>query len=156
MAPGSVGVPLHGGAGDIHDSSEFYSFAGGRIRNGIITVSWALTDMLEAHGGFACIPGSHKSNLPRPPTLSEEESLQHVPLQAGDVLVFSGAIAHRGTKWNGPHPRRALLFKYAPHHLAWSRAYLSWPPALLECLTSEQQQLFEPPYTFAGQGIGVG
>lgn len=156
MAPGTTGVPLHGGAKDVEDQSEFYSFADGRMRNGITTVSWALTDMLAEHGGFACIPGSHKSSLSRPASLNEAESLVHVPMRAGDVLIFTGAIAHSGTRWVGPHSRRSLLFKYAPRHIAWGRFYLSWPREMLDLLTPEQRQLFNPPYCFQNDGIGVG
>jgi hypothetical protein len=156
MAPGTKGVPLHGGAKDVEDMSEYYSVADGRLRNGITTVNWALTDMLPEHGGFACIPGSHKSALPRPAGLDEAEALVHVPLRAGDVLVFTGALAHSGTRWLGPHGRRSLLFKYAPRHLAWARFYLTWPQGLLDTLDAEQRRLFAPPYCFRREGIGVG
>lgn len=156
MAPGTKGVPLHGGAKDVEDMSEYYSVADGRLRNGITTVCWALTDMLPENGGFACIPGSHKSALPRPATLDADECLVHVPLKAGDVLVFTGAMAHSGTRWHGPHTRRSLLFKYAPRHIAWGRFYLSWPQELLDALDAEQRKLFAPPHCFRSDGIGVG
>ena len=155
MRPGTTGVPLHGGAKEV-DLTEQYAAGDGRIRCGITTVSWALTDMLASQGGFACIPGSHKSSLRRPASLAEEGTCLHVPLRAGDVLVFTSALAHRGSEWTGPHERRALLFKYAPVHLAWSRAYLSWRPDLIEQLTPEQRVLFQPPHCFEGSGIGVG
>lgn len=156
MAPGTKGVPLHGGAKDVEDMSEYYSVSDGRLRNGITTVCWALTDMLPEHGGFACIPGSHKSALPRPSTLDEAECLVPISLKAGDVLIFTGALAHSGTRWFGPHWRRSLLFKYAPRHLAWGRFYLSWPRELLETLDAEQRKLFAPPHCFRNAGIGVG
>jgi hypothetical protein len=156
MSPGTTGVPLHGGARDIDDQSEYYYMADGRIRNGITTVSWALTDMLSGHGGFACIPGSHKSFFPRPASLREEECVTHVPLNAGDVVIFTGAVAHRGTYWAGPHRRRSLLFKYAPRHMAWTRFYSAWPREILDSLTPEQRRLFDPPGSFQGDGIGVG
>jgi hypothetical protein len=156
MAPGTTGVPLHGGAKDVESQSEYYSFADGRMRTGITTVSWALTDMLGEHGGFACIPGSHKSCLSRPSSLSEDECLVRVQLRAGDVLIFTGAIAHRGTLWTGPHTRRSLLFKYAPRHIAWGRFYLSWPSEMLDLLTPEQRKLFNPPHCYESDGIGVG
>lgn len=156
MAPGTTGVPLHGGAGHVPDEAEYYQFANGTMRNGITTVSWALTDMLAENGGFACIPGSHKSNLPKPESLSEEQCVTHVPLRAGDVLVFTGTLAHRGTYWAGPHERRSLLFKYAPRHLAWSPAYVTWPRELLDRLTDQQRVLFDAPHVFDGGGIGVG
>ncbi|HWS53000.1 MAG TPA: phytanoyl-CoA dioxygenase family protein [Pyrinomonadaceae bacterium] len=156
MLPGMTGVPLHGGAKDVEDMSEYYSVVDGRPRSGITTVCWALTDMLAEHGGFACIPGSHKSGLRRPADLDETECLEHVPLRAGDVLVFTGAISHRGTRWAGPHARRSLLFKYAPRHIAWGRFYLSWPRELVDALDAEQRRLFAPPHCFRGDGIGVG
>jgi hypothetical protein len=155
MLPGSNGVPLHGGAKDVDDQSEYYSVVDGAIRNGITTASWALTDMLPEHGCFACIPGSHKSCVSRPESSVVEEALEDVPLRAGDVVVFTGAVAHRGPTWRGPHERRSLLFKYAPRHLAWSREYLSWPAELLDVLTPEQRTLFVPPYCFDGAGVGV-
>jgi hypothetical protein len=155
MVPGTTGVPLHGGAMDLEDQSEYYLFSGGRIRNGIMTVSWALTDALFEHGGFACIPGSHKSCLPRPDLLPEE-CLVHVPVRAGDVIIFTGALAHRGTHWAGPHHRRSLLFKYAPRHIAWSRSCFSWPRELLDLLTTDQRQLFHPPGGLESDDIGVG
>ncbi|HEY0376711.1 MAG TPA: phytanoyl-CoA dioxygenase family protein [Pyrinomonadaceae bacterium] len=156
MVPGTTGVPLHGGAKDVEDMSEYYAVVDGRPRSGITTVCWALTDMLPENGGFACIPGSHKSGLPRPAALDEAECLVQVPLSAGDVLVFTGAIAHRGMLWAGPHSRRSLLFKYAPRHIAWARFYLSWPRELLDALNPEQRSLFEPPHCFRREGIGVG
>lgn len=156
MSPGTTGVPLHGGARDVDDQSEYYCTVDGKVRNGITTVSWALTDMLSDHGGFACIPGSHKSFLPRPTSLEEDECLVHVPLKAGDVVIFTGAVAHRGTHWSGPHQRRSLLFKYAPSHIAWARFYSTWPSEILDLLTPEQRQLFDPPGCFQGEGIGVG
>jgi hypothetical protein len=156
MAPETTGVPLHGGAKDVDDQSEYYSVVDGVIRNGIVTASWALTDMLAEHGGFACIPGSHKSGLSRPASPAVAQALEHVPLHSGDVVVFTSAIAHRGLTWHGPHERRSLLFKYAPRHLAWSPQYMSWPADLLAVLTSEQRALFVPPHCFEGAGIGVG
>lgn len=156
MLPGTTGVPLHGGARDIDDQSEYYYMADGRVRNGITTVSWALTDMLSEHGGFACIPGSHKSFFRRPTCLKEDESVTHVPLKAGDVVIFTGALAHRGTYWAGPHQRRSLLFKYAPSHMAWARFYSTWPRETLDLLTPEQKRLFDSPGCFQGDGIGVG
>lgn len=155
MDPGFRGVPLHGGASDLPDQTQYHAFRDGRVLSGIVTVSWALTDMLAEHGGLACIPGSHKSNLPRPRSLSLDEHLAHVPLRAGDAVAFNSAVAHAGTLWKGPHQRRALLFKYAPRHLAWSPAYRSWPAELLLELTPEQRRLFDPPHSFDGEGVGV-
>ena len=34
--------------------------------NGLVVVSYALGDVRPGDGGFAAVPGSHKSNLPCP------------------------------------------------------------------------------------------
>lgn len=155
MRPGTRGVPLHGGAADTVEGPEYYRFDGGRPRNGIVTVSWALNRSDASSGGFACIPGSHKSNVPRPATVTEAET-EVVALSAGDALVFTSAIAHCGTLWTGPGTRRVLLFKYAPPHVAWSRCYEQWPSDVIASLTEEQRPLFEPPSILGASRIGIG
>ena len=37
-----------------------------RIRTGMIVVAFALQENAEEDGGFACIPGSHKSDFAVP------------------------------------------------------------------------------------------
>jgi hypothetical protein len=148
-------LALHGGG---HGMDEgFYSCKGGQIRTGLTVVSWALSDTPATGGGFACIPGSHKANfhlpefadaffagemvaLPEAPDLIRE-----VPVRAGDVLIFTEALAHAATSWQGQDPRWALLFKYCPAWAAWARHR---PPSAetLDALSPRQQQLFEAPY----------
>lgn len=146
MRTGTRGLPLHGGKQDVEDDTEFFRVSDGRMLNGVTTVSWALTDMLSGDGGFACIPGSHKSNYGRPQSWCiEDDVVCQVPLRAGDVVVFTGAIAHGTKPWHARHERRSLLFKYAPGHLAWSCGYLDWPPDLRRELSPAQAALLEPP-----------
>ncbi|MFI7080183.1 phytanoyl-CoA dioxygenase family protein [Micromonospora sp. NPDC049903] len=147
MRAGTTGLPLHGGALEADGQSEFYHFHHGRMANGVITVSWALTDMLAGQGGFVCIPGSHKSNHPLPKSWDyRAEAVHHVPMAAGDVLVFNGAMAHGTHPWHADHERRSVMFKYAPGHLAWSKVYLDWAAELRQSLSPRQQALLEPPY----------
>jgi len=147
MRSGTSGLPLHGGACEAHDQSEFYTFRNGRMSSGIVTVSWALTDMGAGQGGFLCVPGSHKSNFPAPAGWDHRhESVHHVELRAGDVVVFNNALLHGTHPWFAEHERRTLLFKYAPGHLAWSRVYLDWSEELRASLTPTQRTLLEPPY----------
>jgi hypothetical protein len=147
MRSGTSGLPLHGGAMETSDKSEFYWFRNGQMVNGVVTVSWALTSMLEGEGGFVCMPGSHKSNYLLPDGYDyRSEGVIQVPMAAGDVLVFNGAIVHGTHPWNAAHERRSLLFKYAPGHLAWSRVYLNWSSELADSLSAHQRALLEPPY----------
>ncbi|MFD9317605.1 phytanoyl-CoA dioxygenase family protein [Streptomyces sp. NPDC060053] len=146
MRKGTSGLPLHGGSGNIHNETEYYRFQGGRPRNGITTVLWALRDQLPGQGGFVCVPGSHKSNYPRPEGLDHRAPCAtHVPLRAGDAVLFTSSLAHGAWPWEAAHNRRSLVFKYAPRHMGWSQAYLSWPEDLQNSLTESQRALLTPP-----------
>jgi hypothetical protein len=150
MRPGTTGLPLHGGVPD-HDPTEYYRFRDGRPVNGITTVSWALSDMLPGQGGLVCIPGSHKSNMAWPRRFDHTaDCATLIPLRAGDVVIFTGAIAHGTYPWHGPHLRRTLIYKYAPAHIAWSSGYLEWSPELCSLLTPRQRELLEPPHGTPG------
>jgi len=69
-----------------------------------------------------------------------------VPLHAGDVVLFTGALTHGTHPWAGPHQRRSLIFKYAPAHLAWNQNYLAWPAELSDALTPRQLAMLAPPH----------
>lgn len=143
----TTGLPLHGGAVETDDKSEYYWFRNGKMANGIITVGWALTDMRAGQGGFVCVPGSHKSNYAWPKGWDHQhEAVRHVELSAGDVVVFNGALVHGTHPWLAEHDRRSLLFKYAPGHLAWSHVYLDWSDQLRDVLTPAQLALLAPPH----------
>ncbi|MBK5305472.1 MAG: phytanoyl-CoA dioxygenase family protein [Frankiaceae bacterium] len=148
-------LALHGGGHGMDET--FYACKGGQIRTGLTVVSWALSDTPAAGGGFACVPGSHKANFSLPEfadaffageivALPEAPDLvREVPVKAGDVLVFTEALAHAATTWQGEDARWALLFKYCPGWASWARHR---PPssATLTELTERQRLLFEAPY----------
>jgi len=62
---GFKGGVLHGG-GRGTGGSQFFQYHDGRFYNGLVSVSFELHDTHANGGGFACIPGTHKSNLPLP------------------------------------------------------------------------------------------
>ena len=142
MAPGTSGLGLHGG-GMPWDPSQYYVHSGGRMYNGLTTVTWSLVDAEAGHGGFGCVPGSHKAAEPLPDPVPADW-VREIPLPAGSVLVFTEALTHCTLPWTAPDERRAVLFKYAPGHLAWGR-YADPPPKLGRSLTETQRRLFQPP-----------
>lgn len=141
MRPGTNGLGLHGG-GTPFDPAQYYFVDGGNIRSGLIAVQWALVDHVAGRGGFLCVPGSHKANFPTPARVDADVAVE-VPMQAGDVLVFTEALTHGTAAWQGPQQRRTLLYKYSPGNSAWSHEL--WPPELITGCTPRQQLLLQPP-----------
>lgn len=142
MAPDSSGLGLHGG-GTPWDPSQYYLHRGGRMYNGLTTVTWSLVDSHAGDGGFGCIPGSHKAAEPLPDGVPAGW-VREIPVPAGSVLIFTEALTHCTLRWRSPHERRAVLMKYAPGHLAWG-PHTDPPAALWRVLTDAQRRLFQPP-----------
>jgi Phytanoyl-CoA dioxygenase (PhyH) len=147
LRPGTGPLPLHGG-NTPYDPPEYYHFRNGQMFNGLTVVAWNLTDTGPAHGGFCCIPGSHKSNYPCPLAIRSahvDADCVVVPeVRAGSVVIFTEALTHGTAPWTGTHQRRSLLFKYSPAQQSWSKNHIQPPPGVE--LTPRQKLLFEPPY----------
>lgn len=150
MERGTEGHVLHGG-GEPYDPSQYYFFKNGRMYNGLTVVSWQLTEVGAGDGGFCCIPGSHKSNLPCPVEIKRYEAWQEcvhpVTAPAGSAILFTEALTHGTLPWSGSAPRRSILFKYSPGFQAWGAGY---PPGdeLLEDLPEEARLVMERPYRY--------
>jgi len=141
MAPATSGLGLHGGAVP-WDPAQFYVHDRGRARLGLVTLSWALVDHPPRSGGFGCIPGSHRAGMAVP--AGADSLITEVPVRAGDLLVFTEALAHCTLRWQGPGERLAVLYKHSPGSSAWS----DWDhlrPALDLPLTDRQRRLLQPP-----------
>ena len=114
---GTSGHSLHG-ANDPLDPGRCYIHHNGRSYCGAVTVTWQLRDVRAADGGFACVPGSHKTCYPTPPGIpscDEDMGLvKHVEMKAGDVLFFGdGATTHGALAWKSEISRRGILIKYS-------------------------------------------
>jgi hypothetical protein len=141
MSPGTSGLGLHGPA-EPFDASQYYVHRMGAIRNGLLTLSWSLSDSGPGDGGFGCIPGSHRASEPLP--AGAESLLVEVPQPAGSLLVFTEALMHCTVPWRGAGTRWALLYKYSPGSTAWGPG----PAASAELVSSmspRQQRFFQPP-----------
>ncbi len=148
MAPGTGGLGLHGG-GTPHDPAQFYEVRDGRMRNGLVAVQWALVDHQRGHGGFTCVPGSHRANFALPADAGPSLAVD-VPLAAGDVVLFTEGLTHGTLPWQAPYQRRSLLFKYAPGHAAWGVNYQQEFDELRRSslLTARQARLMQPPAVY--------
>ncbi len=139
---------LHGGPRR-YETDHWYYYSDGIMRNGLTVATWALTDVGPGDGGFACIPGSHKTNfLPNlPDDVRRFERLpdyvHQPPVRAGDVLIFTEALIHGSAPWRAEHERRALLYKYSPPHSTWRKEPYdidAYPE-----VTEQQRRLMAPP-----------
>jgi hypothetical protein len=119
---GGEGLHHHGG---MFDHGSFYAHQAGRMHNGLIVIGFALTDVPPGAGGFCCIPGTHKSEYAMPPKWQgayDNPHIRHVPMRAGDAVVFTEGLTHGTLPWTcATHERRAVLFKYAPGYMQWAR-----------------------------------
>ena len=94
------------------------------IVEGFVVVSWNLFDTGPDHGGFCCIPGSHKSNYKLPEAIKQDidawPCVVYPEAPAGSVILFTESLTHGTYDWNAEHNRRSLLYKYCvfPHGLA--------------------------------------
>ena len=101
---------------------HYYHFRDNRFHNGLVTASYALTDVPPGKGGFCCIPGSHKSNLTRPRSIHDlrgdvPDCVVQVAPRKGDVVLFTEALSHGTLPWKADFERRAIFFKYAAGHM---------------------------------------
>ena len=138
-----------GGSPGGPEADHWYKYRDGVIRNGLCVMTYNLADAPEGAGGFACIPGSHKSNFPTelPPDVRHFERPTHYVVQpaveAGDVVFFTEAVIHGTMPWTAGHQRRALLYKYSPGHSAWSGNY--YDISKYGQLTEQQKRMLLPP-----------
>ncbi len=151
MRPGASRGNLHGGpAPQSGEGDHWYRYyPDGTIRTGLTVFTWNLSDCGPGDGGFACIPGSHKTNLrsgvPREVMRFERPAhyVRQPPAKAGDVIIFTEALIHGTLPWTAGHERRALLYKYSPGHSSWSDTY--YDPADYPGATEQQVRIMAPP-----------
>jgi len=144
---GPIGTRLHGGAMPF-DPGQSYTFIEGRPRSGLLVIAYNLRDVGPNDGGFGCVPGSHKANLPFPEDWRELEEdrdglVRAVTGPAGTAIIFTEAMTHGTLPWRGTGERRTLFFKYDPAAYAWGAAFYDrdrWPD-----LTPRQRAILESP-----------
>lgn len=160
MRSGDALGGLHGGSHLRHSwGDHWYRYQDGLMRNGLTVFSFLLTDAAEGDGGFACVPGSHKSNFLDllPPDVRNYERPASYVLQpavaAGDVLIFTEALVHGTMPWTADHERRALLYKYSPGHSAWDRDGYDLADYRSFHLTRRRRRIMQPPHVGGHQPV---
>lgn len=125
----------------------YFSFHDHRMHNGLTVVAFNLKDVHPGDGGFACVPGSHKSHYPFPNEWKALETLHTCVLPvtgpAGSVVIFTEALTHGTLPWRGKGERRTVFYKYSPHAVSWSARYYS--ASGFPDLTKRQREILEAP-----------
>ena len=158
MTKGSEGFILHGGGTpELEHMREpfFHRFEDGRMYNGLMSVSYTLTDVEPGDGGFVCIPGSHKANYLCPLQVRRLEQdpgcVRHIAMKAGDAVIFTEALTHGTIPWQGDSERRLLRYLYCPAiHGTHNPQYTELEKELSEPL---QKLMVQPPYHPGEQDI---
>ena len=153
-----TGMGKHGGLhhiGGMFDHGCYYVTHGERMHNGLVVASFALTDVPEGAGGFCCVPGTHKSLHPMPGDwyrkLETNPVVRHVPMRAGDVLIFTEALTHGTMPWRSTAgERRSVLLKYCPHYMQWAQKPMD---SDLEGLTDRQRRILDGAYVWQRTGL---
>lgn len=147
--PGAEGLRIEGG-GELYDDTAVYHFQNGRMFNGIVAVSFALSDAEEGDGGFVVVPGSHKSNYPLPDEWRDPNEagswLRQVACKAGSAVVFTEALAHGAAPWRAAREWRSVFIKYSPGAMSSARSYPLPEDVPDAAWTDQQRSLLEPPY----------
>jgi len=148
MTKGGRAGGLHGGEGD-READHWYKYRDGVMRNGLTVVTFFLTHANVGDGGFACIPGSHKSNfvdnVPADVRMFERRPhyVTQPAVEPGDALIFTEALIHGTMPWTAEHERRALLYKFSPGHSSWASTYYN--PDDYPDLTEQQRHIMAAP-----------
>lgn len=150
---GTEGLRLHGAGSVTFNGSRFYKFQNGHMRCGLINCQYQLTDVNPGDGGLMLIPGSHKSNYACPEDIcdfeADQEIVQHVPMRAGDLVIFNEATTHGTLPWRGLGERRSLFYRYSPKYLHYTGGvYETSLPDWTSELTEVQRAVLEPPYVY--------
>lgn len=150
---GAEGLILHGSTARHFDGSQYYVYANGSMRCGMVVLQYQLNDVNEGDGGLCVIPGSHKANFPMPKEIRNWEADRHlvynVPCKAGDLVIFNEATLHGTLPWTAKSERRSLLVRYSPKYLHFAGGfYKTELPEWVNELTEAQRATLEPPYIY--------
>lgn len=143
---GPIGATLHGG-GTPFRPAEYYHVRDGRIHSGLAVIAYNLRDVSPDDGGFACVPGSHKSAFRFPDAWRDLEqphaAVRRVTGPAGTAILFTEALTHGTLPWRGSEERRTVFFKYSPAPLSWAASY--YDAEEYPDLSDRQEAILEPP-----------
>ena len=124
---------------ELHRDDLVYPLARPSERQSVATVIWALHDFTAAKGATLVVPGSHRWDDERKPTLAEAAPAE---MPRGSAVYILGSTYHAGGANRTDHARSGLLYGYC---LGWLRQeqnqYLAVPPHVARALPEPLQRL---------------
>ena len=110
------GLHLHGGhKGWFRSPYHQYQVANDQIFASFFNLSVSLVDV-PLGNGFACLPGSHKSNFECPEYVTmddEPPTVRNISVNAGDIIIFLPNTRHAGRRWTHlGYPRMTVFLRW--------------------------------------------
>ena len=133
IAPGQGAQPLH------RDDTSFLWRHPSYGREARVQIMVALSDFTAENGGTLVIPGSHRWDDERMPTLEETVSTE---MTAGSALIWIGSTYHGGGNNRSEDPRTGLTLGYDLSNLRQEEnQFLSVPLERVKVLPAEVQRM---------------
>ena len=127
-----------------HHPKVFYYVKNKVIFSNITKVLFPIINNKKKDGGFAVIPGSHKSDFVRPYKNDPKNNalLKHLDVGPCDAVIFTEALAHGSLKNESGLTRRILSYAYSvgympdwtKYKLQYSKEYLKYAPKKIKKL----------------------
>ena len=119
-------IQFHGGfSGGLRNLRTITKAANGEVFATFLNAGVSLVDV-PVGTGFVCIPGSHKSNFPKPDHVNIYDTpptVANISVKAGDVVLFTEALCHGARRWTLDTPRRTVFVRYSTSYASWSPGY---------------------------------
>ena len=112
-----------------HHPKIFYFVKNGIIFSNMTKILFPIINNRINDGGFAVIPGSHKSDFMRPYNNHPKNNklLKHLDLKLGDAVIFTEALAHGSLENKSGLTRRILSYAYSVGYMPdWSKFKLKY------------------------------
>ena len=112
-----------------HHPKIFYFVKDKTIFSNITKVLFPIKNNKIKDGGFAVIPGSHKSNFRRPYNNHPKNNklLKYIDIGPGDAVIFTEALAHGSLENQSGLTRRILSYAYSVGYMPdWTKLKLSY------------------------------
>lgn len=134
---------MHMGGTPVHPKG-MYVCQNGQIGSTLTKAVFPLAGTKIEDGCFAVIPGSHKSNFPRPFGDHPDDNPPLVPVECepGDAIVFTEALAHGSLVNKSGALRRTLFYCYSVGFMPdWGKLDLGFSDAFVARLSEQRREI---------------